>query len=253
MPYSSVAELPPILHTETWAWEKFAPPDSPDWPRFWVGTDDAGNKWLSKMRGSFYGYRELIFERLVQHAGWLSQSSAFTVLPKNSPPIQTSNHAVERTQLLTLFLREHSHEYCGPTCLRRHCKGITNSTDPEIIEKLPLRDALNVARCNILAPLFGGNEPADFLLTDEHDVYLIDGEQMFATRPCDVRETTWWESDGGKRITRDICKTIGAFSDADLQHFLKVPAGIRIKRLWNIRDKVFGARDYAKEFALTIS
>jgi hypothetical protein len=202
------------------------------------------------MRGSFYGYRELVFEKLVQLAGWLCQSSAFTVLPKNAPPLQSTGYASERTQLLTLFLHEHSSECCGPTCALKHLTGITNYADVDVIEALPLKDSLNFARCNILAPLFGGNEPADYLITADHAAFLIDGEQMFSTGPSDVRETTWWRSTSGKHLTKEICKTIGNLSDADLRACLKIPAGIRIKRLWDIRKKVFDARDYAKDFAL---
>ena len=59
--YPLVSELPPIIETRKWDWK----------PRgdFFLGTDESGVVWLTKMRGAFRGYREVVFERLVQRTG----------------------------------------------------------------------------------------------------------------------------------------------------------------------------------------
>ena len=62
--YPLVKQLPPVIETQNWDWKPFESPLSGD-NGFFVGTDQLGNAWLTKMRGSFYGYREIVFERLV--------------------------------------------------------------------------------------------------------------------------------------------------------------------------------------------
>lgn len=147
------------------------------------------------MRGSFYAYRELVFERLVQRAGWLCQSSCFTVLDDTCLPMREGN--TESAQLVTRLLEEHEQEGCGPDCPIAPLRGVSSDLVAKL-SNLYLKDGLNIARKDILAPLLGGNEPADVLTTVWHEVYLIDGEQMFATSPSDIRETCWWEVKGGK-------------------------------------------------------
>ena len=87
----------------------------------------------------------------------------------------------ESAQLVTRLLEEHEQEGCGPDCPIAPLRGVSS----DLVAKLSnsyLKDGLNIARKDILAPLLGGNEPADVLTTVGHEVYLIDGEQMFATR-----------------------------------------------------------------------
>jgi len=53
---------------------------------FFVGTGESGNQRLTKFRGGFKGYPEVVFERLVQSAGWLCQSSTFAIIHSKSLP-----------------------------------------------------------------------------------------------------------------------------------------------------------------------
>ncbi len=77
--YPRVNALPLIVEASNWEWKPFEDPAriSSD---FFEGIDEFGNRWLTKVRGSFYAYRELVFERLVQRAGWLCQSSCLQFL-----------------------------------------------------------------------------------------------------------------------------------------------------------------------------
>lgn len=251
-----LSDLPAIIQTTGWAWEPFEAPDHPSHD-FWIGTDGFGHRWLTKLRGSFYGYRELVFERLAQRLGWSCQSSAFAVLDENALPIRL-RLAAEHTQLLSWLLPEHRPHSCGPNCpydpLRLRLKAQTG--DPlELIEGSGLRDFIAWPLSQILAPLLGGNEPAGYLITIDHQVVMIDGEQMFSTSPSDVRETNWWQlrdgspSRAGQRLTKEACAAVAALSDADLQVCLEIPKGIEIRFLWNIRKLLFEARDYARAFA----
>ena len=254
--YPLVKQLPPVIETQNWDWKPFKSPLSGE-TGFFVGTDKLGNAWLTKMRGSFYGYREIVFERLVQRAGWLCQSSSFAILERKSLPRRMTPGS-ERIQIVTRLLREHGSVNCNPNCPIGPLRGNLDhlSGDPLILlAASPLEDALNVAREQILAPLLGGNEPAGCLTTVDHRVFLIDGEQMFATKPSDVRETSWWKrSDGspwptGQRLTREICAAVGSFEDDELESFLERPQGIRIKLIWPIRPLLYSARNYGLTFA----
>lgn len=222
-----------------------------------MGTDESGNLWLTKMRGSFRGYREIVFERLVQRADWLCQSSTFAILERNSLPRRIVRSA-ERVQIVTRLLLEHGQLDCKPDCPIGPLRGRLNhrSGDPLImLAASPLKDALNIARAQILAPLLGGTEPAGCLATVDHQVFLIDGELMFADNPSDVRETYWWKRpDGspwlaGQRLTREVCAAIGSLQTEELEHFLEKPAELRIRLQWPIRPLLYRVREYAHAFA----
>jgi hypothetical protein len=255
-PYPRVDQLPAVVDTCAWRWEPFNGPYG-DEPGFFVGEDEEGNLWLTKMGGSFRAYRELVFERVVQRAGWLCQSSAFAVLERSSLPMRRTRHP-ERVQLVTRLLPEHGPEDCGPNCPIQPLRGDLSKIEGDLVGILaasPLQDTLNFARQEILAPLFGGFEPAGCLTTIDHEVYLIDGELMFASGPCDIRKTLWWSRrDGspwltGQRLTRQICAAIGSFRDDELETFLDRPKKLSIQFGWPIRELLYQARDYGRAFS----
>ncbi len=72
--FPAIDELPSMLQTRGWQWEQFSCSPYPK-HGFWLATDERGHQWLAKMRGSFYGYRELVFARIAQRLGWSCQSS----------------------------------------------------------------------------------------------------------------------------------------------------------------------------------
>ncbi len=254
--YPRVDQLPAVVDTRSWHWEPFILP-SGDERGFFVGRDEAGTLWLTKMGGSFRAYRELVFERIVQRAGWLCQSSAFAVLGRSSLPMRMTRHP-ERVQLVTRLLPEHGPEDCGPDCPIGPLRGDLSKIDGDLVTILaaaPLQDGLNIARQELLAPLFGGYEPAGCLTTTDHQVFLIDGELMFASSPCDMRKTTWWtRPDGspwltGQQLTRQICAAIGSFRDDELETFLDRPRKLPVQFGWQIRELLYQARDYGRVFA----
>jgi hypothetical protein len=255
-----VKQLPSVLDTTGWGWQPFEPPEGAR-NDFWIASDRRGNKWLAKMRGSFRGYRELVFERLVQRIGWPCQSSVFAVLEVGSPPLLGSRD-LERTQLLTWFLPEHAPGSCGPNCpygpieLKLSAPG----ADPlEVLQESDFQSHIALPLSQILAPVFGGNEPAGWLVTTDHQAVLIDGELMFSSAPSDVRKTSWWQrpdlslSRAGRRLTREICKAVGSLTDADLTTSLEIPEGIVVHHLWDLRPLVFKARDYARIYSAILA
>jgi hypothetical protein len=255
-----VKELPSVLDTTGWDWQPFEPPGGAR-NDFWIASDRQGNKWLVKLRGSFRGYRELVFERLVQRIGWPCQSSVFAVLEADAPPLVGSRD-LERTQLLTWFLPEHALSLCGPNCPLSPLKVKLNAPDVDPLEvlkdsDLPCHIAWPLSQ--ILAPIFGGNEPAGWLVTIDHQAILIDGELMFSSEPSDVRETSWWQrpdgspSRAGRRLTREVCKAVGSLTDADLTASFEIPEGIVVQHLWDLRPLVFKARDYARIYSAILA
>lgn len=248
--FPSIDNLPKILQTQQWHWEQFSNHE------FWRAIDERGNRWLAKMRGSFYGYRELVFAKIAQLLGWSCQSSAFAVLDDDVPPIRQIKGA-DRTQLLSWFLPEHSHEYCGFDCPFSSLESAINAPNAdrvEVLENSCLAHIMDWPRSEIAAAIFGANEPPGRLFTTDHELVIIDSEMMFSTHPSDARETDWWlKSDGspssaGMRITRDVCSAIVSLSDQDLSECLAIPNGIEINLPWSIEEIVFQAKAYCHRF-----
>ena len=254
--YPPIDQLPCFVETRNWTWKPFEGLSELG-ADFFEGVDELGAKWLTKMRGSFRGYREIVFERLVQRASWLCQSSTFAILDNSSLPMR--NHpGSERIQLVTRVLREHGPEDCKPECPIGPLRGDLSQLYDDPLKALassPLKGVLNIARAEILAPLLGGTECAGYLTTTDHRVFLIDGELMFLTWPSDVRETYWWNrSDGspwsaGQQLTRDVCATVGSFEDDELEAILELPEDLEIELNWPLRPLLYCARDYGWAFA----
>lgn len=247
-----VRQLPTTVETVGWKWKPFGCRTAPT--DFWVGIDQNGNQWLAKMRGSFRGYRELVFERLVQELGWSCQSSTFAVLQNDAAPLLVHPDA-ERTQLLTWLLPEHAAGSCGPACSYYSVQSQLRQKerDPlDVLRESGLRDYKALALKEILAPLLGGNEPAGHLITTDHRVVMIDGELMFSSEPSDPRETSWWlredesPSELGQQLTQEACHAVGSLSDKHLDACLEISDKIQVTFLWDIRNLLFKARDHAR-------
>ena len=106
----------------------------------------------------------------------------------------------------------------------------------------------------IAAPIFGANEPPGRLFTTDHELVIIDGEQMFSTQPSDARVTSWWRrpdgspSTAGMRLTRNVCSAVGSLSNRNLLDCLAIPSGIKIRSRLSISKIVFQAKAYCERF-----
>ena len=61
--FRSMPDLPSVLNCGDWNWSPYEAGKSKP---FWLGTDVEGTRWLTKMRGGFNAYREIVFARLAQ-------------------------------------------------------------------------------------------------------------------------------------------------------------------------------------------
>ena len=247
MQFPSVWQLPPVIQAMGWDWQPS--------PIGWVGTDEHGDKWLTKLRGSFRAYRKLVFERIVRRLGWSCQSSAFAFLPNDSLPLQEGPDA-ENIQLVSWLLPEHIGGPCGPNCPAHLLKEGWDASgqDPiEVLQQSALREYIAYPLRWILACLFGG-EVAGKLITTDHQVVMIGGELMFGYRPSDPRGTRWWEdSPLGRRLIQQACAAVGSLTDADLEECLEIPEGIQVDLRWDIRALVYEARNEALVWSLILA
>lgn len=253
--FPQIDDLPSILQTQEWQWEQLS--CAPD-PRhgFWLATDESGHRWLAKMRGSFYGYRELVFARIAQKLGWSCQSSAFAIFDKDALPLQ-QNPDTERTQLLSWFLPEHSAEPCEAGCPLESLDDRLNKPDADPIEVLKnscLDHIMDWPRSEIAAVIFGAEEEPGHLFTTDHELVVIDSEMMFSYPPSDPHGAGWWRrndgspSTAGMRLTREVCSAIGSLSDQVLSDCLAIPSGIEIRLRWDICTIVSQARASCRDF-----
>ena len=112
MSFPSIKELPKVLDSTGWKWERYETPSFPSY-NFWVGTDLDGRKWLTKLRGDFYAYREIVFGRIAQKMGWSCQSSTFVVLDNQSAEAIGVRDRVHAAHWL---LAEHAGTLCSRAC-----------------------------------------------------------------------------------------------------------------------------------------
>lgn len=245
-----IDELPLVLDSTGWRWELFTTPSFPS-QCFWMGFDQNGNRWLTKLRGGSYAYREIVFARLAQKMGWSCQSSVFLRLDRDSAKLLgVSTNEVHAAHW---FLREHANPPCSAQCQLSFLKGKSIETVDDLGGS-EIRHLLDWPKSDFAACLFGANEPSGHLFTIDHEFVIIDSEQMFSTGPCAFDCTGWWRcSDGrqsipGQELALEVCRNFCELSLADIEDALAIPERISVQKKWPILAKLKASREIAMEF-----
>lgn len=242
-------DLPQVVETAGWHWKAFTAPVAPS-TNFWVGTDLHGNRWLTKLTGDFYAYREIVFARLAQQMGWSCQSSVFMRLDAQSAKaIGAKRGALHAAHW---FLDEHVHPPCSEHCNLAPLVGIPVES-VEDIAGLPIAYILDWPKSEMAACLFGGNEPPGRLFTKQHEFVIIDSELMFSTDPCAFESVVWWgdkddPTPSGLKIAREVCAGLLALGQHSLQQALALPAGVTVNERWPIAPLLYKSFEYAENF-----
>ena len=186
-----MSSFPTVIETVGWRWDQLAAPDR-ELDGFWIGVDADGNKWLTKLRGSFYAYREIVFAKLAQTMGWSCQSSVFIRIDVDSAE-KLGVQAFE-VHAAHWFMNEHCPSACGPRC---PFVPIINGVrcNLEYISKSQIKYMMDWPKSVIASYVFGGSEPPDRFFTSDHEFVIIDSEQMFATGPVCFDSDRWLVND----------------------------------------------------------
>lgn len=177
--HPQMSSLPKFINSHGWTWQRLEDKGR----NFWVGTDLQGNRWLTKLRGSFYAYREIVFARMLQELGWSIQSSCFLKLDKVSA--LTLGSEENEVHSIHWFMEEHQFGGCSIHCPL-----------PYINECLTIKDFIKLGvpyirdlfKCEIAIHIFGANEPCGYFYTPEHEFVIIDSEHVFSTQPAPIEE-----------------------------------------------------------------
>ncbi|MEQ8261630.1 MAG: hypothetical protein RH947_15135 [Alcanivorax sp.] len=244
-----MSDLPHSISTFGWSWERLTLSGPSE--NFWLGTDREGNRWLTKLRGPFYAYREIVFARLAQAMNWSCQSSVFL----NLDPVSASVLGVKPdiTHAAHWFIPEHKRQPCSEGCALKFFfdKEIRTVDD---LAGSQIEHLLDWPKSEFAAFLFGGNEPPGRLFTTAHEFVIIDSEQMFSTGPCDLETAFWWNapngepSQSGRMLAAQVCADLLSLSERDIKAALFIPKGIEVRENWPIASIIKASREFAASF-----
>jgi hypothetical protein len=245
-----IEELPPVVETLGWSWERFnAPSASSD--NFWLGVDRQGNRWITKLRGSFYAYREIVFARLAQKMKWSCQSTVFMKLDERSA--QTLGVTAGEIHAAHWFLDEHVYHPCSHGCPIEFLVNMQLRTVEDLLNS-HVSHLLDWPKSEISAYLFGGNEPPGRLFTKAHEFVIIDSELMFSTIPCPFDSLPWMsDSEGhpscsGNSLVLEVCQDLASLSALEIEEALKIPASVAVQETWPVAPILHASRRHADEF-----
>ena len=243
--------LPPVLDSTGWTWERYSAPSGVPSDNFWLGFDLEGNRWLTKLRGSFYAYREIVFSHLAQKMGWSCQSSSFLRL--NNESAKVLGVSTDEVHAAHWFMDEHIHAPCSPECSLEFMNGRSVETVDDLRDS-EIDHLLDWPKSEFAAFLFGANELPGRLFTTAHEFVIIDSEQMFSTDPCSLDGAAWWKNpDGhlslsGQALALEVCHDLCALSTEDLDDALSIPITISVRKRWLIEPKLKASRKFATQF-----
>jgi hypothetical protein len=206
---------------------------------------------MTKLRGSFHAYREIVFARMAQKMEWSCQSSAFLCLDHDSA--EALGVPANEIHAVHWFLDEHVNKSCSEECKFAPLIGKEFQTVDDL-RATEILHILDLAKSDFAACLFGANEPSGHLITKGHEFVIIDSELMFATGPCPLDGTRWWTqrddmpSPSGQALALEVCREFWSLSSADVEYALALPKGISVTKRWPIATKIKASRKFAADF-----
>jgi hypothetical protein len=248
--FPQISEFPELLNTAGWDWEQYDTP-SIYTKKFWIGTDLNGYKWLAKLKGDFYGYREIVFARLAQKMGWCCQTSVFAKIDKESTRVLNIDDKFQ-IQAVHLFLDKHVPEQCSA-----HCPFPLISNNEQIMKEIKKginTCFLNLLRAEYSSILFGAGESSEVLLTESDEIVIIDNEQMFSS-PIQKDNPLYhpkWDNfddrdliDAVNYIKNGMFKDIVGLTEEDILNSLKIPLGVCVDKKWPLKDRIVACQQYS--------
>lgn len=222
---------------------------------FWLGVDTKGQRWLTKLRGSRYAYREITFGKLAQAMGWSCQSSTYIKLDSGSAKVlggKTGDvHAVH------WYMNEHVSKSCSQLCGAHQLFNNKNINSVLELESIKISHILDWPKSEFAAYLFGANEPSGGFLTTNHEFVIIDNEQMFSGAPVSFESARLLNNhdDIGTRrglvIAAETCNEVGSINVDVLSRALVVPQGVTIDYQFKIESVIKQAIIFARAFVVT--
>lgn len=247
--FPKICELPTVLKTDGWEWQQYSTPSNPSYD-FWVGTDSNGVRWLTKLKGAFSGYREIVFARLAQEMGWSCQSSVFAIFDDNSQEQLSIKEKSNNIHAVHFFMEEHNFDNCSPDCPLLPLRGAGLSIDK--LKKTGIHNVLDWPKSDLAACIFGAGEPSDYFFTSSHDFVIIDSEQMFSSSPGDINQTSWEQKSvdpGLEYLKLETLKDINALTTSTIELSLEIPPEINFEKKWSIRSKIESSRNFVKNLS----
>lgn len=230
-----------------WIWQK--PPVREGWlgadPDWWIGTDTNNCKWIVKMTGGFYAYREHVFASLAQRLGMSCQSSAYLIIPSADAEPRRSTRNSEPYQLAIWLMNEHGAEPCSADCPLKLLNQANFHKMHDADSKIPhIGDA---ARADVLGHLCGQFEPHGHFFTVDHEYVVIDNEGMFADPPS-LRECRWIEQLEDRSMVAGVCRDLVDVSDTELQSIAAIPQDYVLLTGHEVFEDLRAAKDAASEY-----
>ena len=249
--FPPMSELPACADTSGWVWQRVDKPCHPS-DGFWIGNDGRGNHWLTKLRGSFYAYREILFGRLAQAMNWSCQSSMFIRLDRGSAEIL--GRQAGEIHAAHWHMNEHPGRSCGTACALEPLIGREMRTI-EDLQPHKIRHLRDWPKSVFAAYVFGGNEPSGMFITTQHEFVIIDSDQMFSSGPASFDSVSWLtQPDGlpsksGKALCIEVCSEVSNLSPTLVSQALAVPSGVSIKFSWPVEPNLRKSIEFASAYA----
>ena len=245
-----MSDIPALLDTGGWTWQQLNRPGHPS-DGFWIGTDIHGGRWLTKLRGSFYAYREILFGRLAQTMNWSCQSSVFIRLDRDGAVVLGCG--VGDVHSAHWYMDEHVSDPCGYGCELAQLFG----TEIRLIEDLQhykIDHLIDWPKSQLAAYIFGAYEPPGVFFTIDHEFVIVDAEMMFSSEPCSFEMDSWLKhADGsfseiGMSVAVNVCKEISMLPADLVAQALTVPHDISIRSQGLIESRLRAGIQFASEF-----
>lgn len=234
-----IRELPAIVTTEGWRWERFS-----GYRDFWIGTDASSNSWLVKQKGTWNAIREHIYADFAQSLGICTQSSVYLTLDKHSMPLMGEWHPDKTPYNVGIWkFDEHGREPCGLECPRHKLNKLRPHAAPlKTWFECGIRNPWDMIEARFLGFLCGMFEPIQPLVTKSHLWVQIDNELTFSDWPfergklCEsvmqeIRGDPFFKIEGAAKRIRNLCSRICDITDIEIARITTAPDEFRHRTL----------------------
>lgn len=242
-----------ITYIKNWEWTEAVYGDLNQYT-FWTTMDPSETCWIVKFRGSFYSYREWVFNRLAYRLGLNAVNVRLANVSKLDLIKTKQDTDTEPFQLLTKNIYVHDSLLCKPDCpFPEFNKNIQENRDFCKFALTTSYNYIDYILKDFMCDIFGGHEPSEYLFGIDHKLYIIDNEQMFQRSGPAGRISSKWltgenntNSKQGIKLLQELCHKIISISDHELMQISKYPESYKVDMLWDILPILHKGRELAQ-------
>ncbi len=246
--FPKTRELELVSDATGWQWTQL----HPDKPDIWKAVDRGGEPWFVKFRGSANALEERAFSVIAQELGISCQSAKFLDVPADSDPWKSlgSGPDPQIYPVALSYFEKHGVYFCDDCPIELLYNNICNyGHDISLLNNSKIKNALDIARGEMLAFLCEVHDGSEKLITTQHMFVQIDNETGFRSGGDNNPFRSPWarETEEGRREAEILCEKFADLGSSVIDEALRVPIDFPLDLVERLKRNIAACQERARD------